>query len=72
MVISVYEERGIEKGVVRGERKTLIRQLEQKFGLLSENALKHIQQIEDVEELDRLLGLVLTAQSIEEMGLKID
>ena len=72
MVISVYEERGIEKGLMRGERKTLILQMEHKFGTLSENVRASIQNIENIDELDRLLRLVLTAQSIEEMGLRID
>lgn len=71
MVISIYEERGIEKGLVRGERKSLILQMEHKFGTLSENVRTSIENIDNVDELDRLLRLVLTAQSIEEMGLSM-
>ena len=80
MVISVYEERGIEKGkkqgieigTVQAERKTLILQMEHKFGSLLENVRASIQNIDNVEELDRLLRLVLTAQSLEEMGLSVE
>lgn len=74
MVVSVYEQRGIEqgieRGVVRGKISSLLYLMEHKFGTVSDTVRANLGAITDTAELDRLLGNVLTAQSIEEMGLE--
>ncbi len=65
MVMSVYEERGIEKGELRAERRTLLRQMELKFGTVPEKVRARIEAISDIDMLDA----VLTATSVEEMGI---
>ncbi len=69
MVVSVYEERGIEKGELRAERRTLLRQLEQKFGNVPDEIRSRIEAITVIAELDRLLDTVLIANSLNEMGI---
>ncbi len=73
MVVSIYEERGIEKGIeqgiLRGERKTLLRQLERKFAPLPDSVRTRLEAITDAEELDRLTDTILTAETLEDMGL---
>lgn len=68
MVISVYEERGIEKGVKRGEQKLLLRLIESKFGAVSEDIRLRVEAITDVEAIEQLADALLTAHSLKEMG----
>ncbi len=85
MVVSVYEERGIEKGikqdieqgiaqgvelgVARGKCSTLLRLMERKFGTIPDDVRTRMEAITDVEELDRLLDVILMAGTLEEIGL---
>ncbi len=77
MVVSIYEERGIEKGIVqgveqgilRGERKTLLRLLERKFAPLPDSVRTRLEAITNAEELERLTDTILTAETLEDMGL---
>ena len=68
-MISVYEQRGIEKGIERGQRQTLLRQMTVKFGELPPAVREHIESIADSAELDRLTDLVVRASTLEEMGI---
>ena len=71
------EEKGIEKGLeqgreaglLEGKREALLRQLGAKFGLLSKGVTAHLDSIESASELDGYLERILTAKSLEEMGL---
>ena len=63
------EKRGEERGEIRGKRTTLLRQIELKFGELPRPLKMRLSRIRKAEEIDRLLGLVLTASSLDEMGL---
>ena len=69
-LLTVYEERGIMKGIVQGKRDSLMRLLRLKFGNLPENVVSKIQAIEDEAELNALVERVLTADSLKEMGLE--
>lgn len=85
MVVSVYEERGIEKGIEQGraqgieegieqgvplgKRSALLRLMERKFGTVEQAVRERLEAITEPEVLDRLLDHILTANSIEEMGL---
>ncbi|MFM7204837.1 MAG: Rpn family recombination-promoting nuclease/putative transposase [Myxococcota bacterium] len=64
------EARGEAKGEVNGIRRTLARQLERKFGLLSPAVLARLGAISPLERLDALAEQVLTASSLRELGLE--
>ncbi len=64
---------GVEQGKAIGEagakRQTLLRQLRAKFGALPEEAVLRIEDESDLALLDALLERILTAATIEELGL---
>ena len=66
-------EKGLEKGrhagLVAGKRDTLLQLLATKFGSLPEETTFRVQAMESLDELDRYLGRVLSANSLDEMGL---
>ena len=62
-------EEGLEVGLLKGKRETLLRQLAAKFGTVSEVATARVEAIESLDELDGLLERVLTATSLEDMKL---
>ncbi len=62
-------EQGLKVGLVEGKRETLLRQLTAKFGPVSEKTRSRVQALESVAELDAYLERVLTAESIDDMGL---
>jgi hypothetical protein len=68
-MITSFERYGMEKGVLKGKRNLLLRQLRHKFGELPESVEAKINAIETEEELDKLSDLILDANSLEEMGL---
>lgn len=80
-MISVYEQRGIEKGlqqgmqqgmqqgILRGRRDMLLDLLHAKFGELPAGVAARVEAVEEEAELRRLSALVLTAASLDEMGL---
>ena len=82
-MISVYEQRGIQKGMVKGiekgmekgiahgTRQTLLRQMAVKFGELPISVREHIESRADTTELNRLTDLVVSASSLDEMSLKL-
>ena len=57
------------KGELKGKRETLLHQITQKFGPLSENVKRQVEAYESVDELDAYLDRILTVTSLEEMGL---
>jgi hypothetical protein len=60
---------GIEQGVLRGKRETLLRQMEVKFGPLSETMRSRVERIADDALIDQLTDRILTAQTVAEMQL---
>lgn len=62
-------DRGWELGRTEEKRQTLQRLLKAKFGAIPEDLAARVQVLEDRERLDALIERVLTATSIEEMGL---
>ena len=59
----------IEDGIQQGKRSILIRLLAAKFGELPQSVTDQIQGMTAEEELDQLGVSILTANSLEEMGL---
>jgi hypothetical protein len=62
-------EEGIEKGVVQGKRETLKRLLTARFGPLPEQVRGRVDALSSTEELDPYLDRVLTAATLEDIGL---
>ena len=75
-MISVYEERGIAKGlqqgIVGGKRDMMLKLLRLKFGTLPQNVEAKVQALTAETELDTLSERVLTANSLQEMGLEAE
>jgi hypothetical protein len=62
-------QEGRREGMEQGARRVLIRLLGQRFGKLPENVRRRIEEIDSVERLTRLSERVLTARSLEDVGL---
>ncbi len=62
-------EQGLKAGVIEGRRETLLHLLTAKFGSVSEETSARVQALDSVSELDTYLERVLTAESIDDMGL---
>ena len=65
-MLSIYEERGIVKGM----RNMLLKQMRAKFGDFPEHIEAHVRSITDEAELDTLSERILSANSLAEMGLE--
>jgi hypothetical protein len=57
------------KGVLKGKRDTLLRQLTARFGTLPEPTIARINAVTTASELDTYLDRLLTASSLEDVGL---
>lgn len=66
---NIYEERGIEKGLVVGKRDSLRKLLALRFGVLPQETETRLQALNTEAELDALLERVLTAPTLQDMGL---
>ncbi len=64
-----WADKMMARGLIQGKRETLLRLLTAKFGAPSEETRSRIQALESAEELDTYLDRILTARSIEDMGL---
>ena len=68
-MLNIYEERAMERGIERGKRGTVLRQLQRKFGELPTSVVARIEQMEDPDELDTLLDRLMDAGTLAEIGL---
>ncbi len=57
------------KGVLKGKRETLLRQLTVKFGSLPESVVGKVEALSSVSDLDVYLERLVTANSLEDIGL---
>ena len=62
-------EQGLEKGQERGMREILLRLLRSRFPSLSGQTVARVEAIRSTEELGSLAERILTARSLEELGL---
>jgi len=63
------EARGEAKGEAKGAREILLLQLAERFGPLPEGARRQVEEISSLQRLTQLAKRILTAHSLEEMGL---
>src|SRR6185369_6997555 len=63
-------QKGVEQGMEQGVRQTLLRQLRLRFGPLSDEVKRRVEEIHSVERLNQLADQILGARSLEEMGLQ--
>jgi hypothetical protein len=68
-MISIYEERGEKRGILKGHREALLILLQSKFGTIPDTVIKRVEKIKKTEELKNLTSKVLIANSLEDMGL---
>ncbi len=71
-MVTIYEEKGIQKGIQQGAVHLLIQQIIQKFGPISEEIEKKIKSINKLDELDELGIALLDIKSLEEFVAKLD
>ena len=62
-------EMGGSSGLIEGKRETLKHLLTKKFGTIPEKTMARIEALDSLEELDTYLDRVLTAETLEDMGL---
>jgi hypothetical protein len=60
---------GVEDGTQRGARQVLLHQLGKRFGPLPETVRRRVEAIDSLDLLTRLAERLLSAHSLEEMGL---
>lgn len=63
------EAKGEEKGRTQGAHQLLLRLLGKRFGPLPENVRRRVETITSLDLLTELAERVLSAHSLEEMGL---
>ncbi|MEA2602655.1 MAG: hypothetical protein QOF89_3647 [Acidobacteriota bacterium] len=62
-------QEGVEAGAQQGARQVLLHQLGKRFGPLPETVRRRIEAISSLDRLTELAERVLSAHSLEEMGL---
>ncbi len=65
----IGEKRGEKRGEMRGKREALLSQLRVRFGRLPADVVRKIAAIDNARRLDALLRRVVTARSLDKMGL---
>ena len=76
-MITIYEQRGIEKGIeqgieqgiLRGKKDTLLHLMQSKFGELPVTIVAKVRSLSSVEDVNSLTDRILSAASLEQMGL---
>jgi predicted transposase YdaD len=62
-------QKGVEVGAQQGARQVLLHQLGKRFGPLPETVRRRVEAIDSLDLLTRLAERLLSAHSLEEMGL---
>ena len=68
-LIEQGRQQGIQQGIQQGKQSLLLKLLNAKFGQLPESVDQKIRTIISEQKLDQLSLRVLTANSLNEMGL---
>jgi hypothetical protein len=65
-----WAEQIFDEGEEKGVRQTLLRMLGLRFGPLSADVKRKVEEIHSVERLNQMADQILVARSLEEMGLR--
>jgi hypothetical protein len=68
-IAETLREEGKKKGEISALRRTLLKQLRKRFGDLPEEIEQAVKVMSSVKQLDQLLEDVVSAHSLEEMGI---
>jgi len=60
---------GRKEGQILGLRRVLLQQMSLRFGRLPKDVRSRVEQITSTQELEKLTRKILSAKSLEEMGL---
>jgi len=71
-MVTIYEEKGIQKGIQKGAVHLLIQQIIKKFGPISDEIEKKIKSINDLNAVDKLGIALLDIKNLEEFVAKLD
>lgn len=66
---TTWLEKGMERGLVAGQRKTILVVLENRFGPLDESVIARVNDW-PAGQLDELTKNILTANSLKDLGLQ--
>jgi hypothetical protein len=62
-------ERGAQKAGLLTRRQTLVRLLHRRFGSVPSDVVSVVEAADDVDQLDDWLDRLVTAQTLEELGI---
>jgi ElaB/YqjD/DUF883 family membrane-anchored ribosome-binding protein len=62
-------EQGAQKARLQTRRETLVRQLRKRFGSVPSEVVSVVETTDDVDQLDDWLDRLVTAQTLEELGI---
>jgi predicted transposase YdaD len=65
------KEEGAKEGAIKKSQQTLIRQLKRRFGDVPDDLSSAIRATSDPEQLDTWLDEVVTAETLEEVGIEV-
>ena len=65
-----FIEEGREIGAIEAMQRTLIEQMSLKFDSISQQVLRRIQTLRDINQLTPLLRRIITASTLQEMGIE--
>ena len=70
-MISIYEARGREAGILIGKREAVLKLMRLKFGALPQHIEANIQQLSTESEVDVLFERTVSANSLQDTGLEV-
>ncbi len=76
-IMTYYERRGYDKGVTQGEargevkgiRRSILKLLEKRFGVVPSSVRDRVEAMSNLEELDAMLDQVSSAATLNDLGL---
>ena len=69
-LIQEGRQEGREIGAIETMQKMLVKLLNLKFGSIPQSVLQRIQTLRDTEQLDQLIGKIVTASNLQDMGIE--
>jgi len=69
-LIQEGRQEGREMGAIEAMQKMLVKLLNLKFDSIPQSVLQRIQTLRDTEQLDQLIGQIVTASNLQDMGIE--